>query len=114
MYGCPSGGQPTIQGILIELHEIYQDHFIITFVLIIGFLGCVIMMSYALLAFMVLNGIMALIQLHRGNQQQVEQLTVLSRLMLYPAVFLLTIGIFLGAVWANVSWNFCEQFHKNT
>ena len=24
--------------------------------------------------------------------------------MLYPAVFLLTIGIFLGAVWANVSW----------
>ncbi len=64
----------------------------------------VIMMSYALLAFMVLNGIMALIQLHRGNQQQVEQLTVLSRLMLYPAVFLLTIGIFLGAVWANVSW----------
>lgn len=64
----------------------------------------VIMMSYALLAFMVLNGIMALIQLRRGNQQQVEQLTVLSRLMLYPAVFLLTIGIFLGAVWANVSW----------
>ena len=64
----------------------------------------VIMMSYALLAFMVLNGIMALIQLRRGNRQQVEQLTILSRLMLYPAVFLLTIGIFLGAVWANVSW----------
>ena len=64
----------------------------------------VIMMSYALLAFMVLNGIMALIQSHRGNHQQVEQLTLLSRLMLYPAVFFLAAGIFLGAVWANVSW----------
>ena len=64
----------------------------------------VIMMSYALLAFMVLNGLMALIQMWRGNQQQVEQLTLLSRLMLYPAVFFLAAGIFLGAVWANVSW----------
>ncbi len=64
----------------------------------------VIMMSYALLAFMVLNGIMALIQSHRGNHQQVEQLTLLSRLMLYPAVFFLAAGIFLGAAWANVSW----------
>lgn len=29
---------------------------------------------------------------------------MLSRLMLYPAVFFLAAGIFLGAVWANVSW----------
>ena len=33
-----------------------------------------------------------------------ERLTVLSRLLLYPATFLLGIGIFVGAVWANVSW----------
>ena len=26
------------------------------------------------------------------------------RLMLYPAVFCLAAGIFVGAVWANVSW----------
>ncbi|MBQ9229813.1 MAG: cytochrome c biogenesis protein CcsA [Prevotella sp.] len=64
----------------------------------------VIMMAYALLAFMILNGIFALIQLRRGHHEQVEQLTLLSRLMLYPAVFLLATGIFLGAVWANVSW----------
>ena len=25
-------------------------------------------------------------------------------MILYPAVFLLTAGIFIGAVWANVSW----------
>lgn len=64
----------------------------------------VIMMAYALLAFMILNGIFALIQLKRGHHEQVEQSTLLSRLMLYPAVFLLATGIFLGAVWANVSW----------
>lgn len=27
-----------------------------------------------------------------------------SRLLLYPAVFFLGVGIFIGAVWANVSW----------
>jgi ABC-type transport system involved in cytochrome c biogenesis permease subunit len=60
----------------------------------------IIMMAYALMAFMMLNGIFALFtdQMHR------QQLTVLSRLMLYPAVFMLSAGIFLGAIWANVSW----------
>ena len=33
-----------------------------------------------------------------------ERLTALSRLLLYPAVALLAGGIFIGAVWANVSW----------
>ena len=32
------------------------------------------------------------------------RLTALSRFLLYPAVALLAIGIFVGAVWANVSW----------
>ncbi len=40
--------------------------------------------------------------LHR--YAEVEYLYLLSRLMLYPAVFLLAAGIFIGAVWANVSW----------
>lgn len=62
-----------------------------------------IMMSYALLAFTLLNGVLALC-LCRKHDNRVEQLTLLSRLLLYPAVFFLGIGIFLGAVWANVSW----------
>ena len=33
-----------------------------------------------------------------------DQATALSQFLLYPAVFLLATGIFLGAVWANVSW----------
>ena len=66
----------------------------------------VIMIAYALLAFTLFNGILALalIHLHGENDQRVLQLTLFSRLLLYPAVFFLGAGIFLGAVWANVSW----------
>ncbi len=59
----------------------------------------VIMMAYALFAFMLLNGVWALCV-----PREAERLMTYSRLLLYPAVFLLTTGIFIGAVWANVSW----------
>lgn len=58
-----------------------------------------IMMSYALSAFMMLNGILALCL-----RRSARMLMLLSRLLLYPATFFLGAGIFLGAVWANVSW----------
>lgn len=58
-----------------------------------------IMMSYALFAFLLLNGVLALCLPLRARQ-----LMLFSRLLLYPAVFFLGAGIFLGAVWANVSW----------
>lgn len=68
-----------------------------------------IMMSYALFAFMTLNGVMATIlyifnKKRRSVKINIKQLAVISRLFLYPAVFLLGSGIFIGAVWANVSW----------
>lgn len=65
-----------------------------------------IMVAYSLLAFAMLNGITALILNYTSteNHARVIQLQVLSQLMMYPAVFLLTAGIFIGAVWANVSW----------
>lgn len=59
----------------------------------------VIMMSYALFAFILLNGVWALC-----IPREAERLMTYSQLMLYPAVFLLAAGIFIGAVWANVSW----------
>jgi len=66
-----------------------------------------IMMSYALFGFTTLNGIFAIL-LHHSNPtnhaESIEKLTVMSKIMLYPAVFFLGIGIFIGAVWANVSW----------
>lgn len=58
-----------------------------------------IMVSYALFAFMLLDGILALCM-----PSEAERLMVVSRVMLYPAVFLLALGIFVGAVWANASW----------
>ena len=66
----------------------------------------VIMISYTLLAFTMLNGITAVtIKLTRKNtEEEIAALQRTSILMLYPAVFLLTAGIFIGAVWANVSW----------
>lgn len=64
----------------------------------------VIMIAYCLLAFTMLNGITGLI-LHAYKKSLVEErLQVISQLLLYPAVFCLTIGIFVGAVWANISW----------
>lgn len=65
-----------------------------------------IMVSYSLLAFMMLNGITALVWKYttKNSEAEIEKLAKISRMMLYPAVFLLTAGIFIGAVWANVSW----------
>ena len=66
-----------------------------------------VMCAYALFALQLLLGIYALLG-HRFSlftiHFSLERATALSQLLLYPAVFLLTIGIFLGAVWANVSW----------
>jgi len=66
----------------------------------------VIMIAYSLLAFAMLNGVTATI-LHYTRSDykaEVEYLQVVSNIMLYPAVFLLAAGIFIGAVWANISW----------
>ena len=68
-----------------------------------------VMCAYALFALQMLLGIQALFLMKKNCQLsivncQLERITALSQLLLYPAVFLLTIGIFLGAVWANVSW----------
>ena len=62
---------------------------------------CVIMVAYSLLAFTMLNGITALVVREPGR---VEHLARISHMLLYPALFLLTAGIFIGAIWANVSW----------
>ena len=89
-----------------------------------------IMVSYSLFGFMMFNGITALI-LHftstknkkpvinnksakienpviiedsGKNNDYVVRLQKISQIILYPALFTLTAGIFVGAVWANVSW----------
>ena len=61
-----------------------------------------IVTAYALLLGILVVGVIALIR--PKDLARMERLKSLSTAMLYPAVALLAIGIFIGAVWANVSW----------
>jgi ABC-type transport system involved in cytochrome c biogenesis permease subunit len=70
-----------------------------------------VMASYALLAIIAILSAAALWQRCKAASQaasqaaaQCRRLTATSAMLLYPAVFLLAIGIFVGAVWANQSW----------
>ena len=61
-----------------------------------------VMLAYAILAIITLIAIQCLaLRLHTS---EMERMTALSQFLLYPAVAFLAIGIFIGAVWANVSW----------
>ena len=66
----------------------------------------VIMIAYAQLFFIMLNGISAVVVrlTQPSNTAYLERLRDISLIMLYPAVALLAAGIFIGAVWANISW----------
>ena len=70
----------------------------------------VIMMSFALLSLTFICGLTAvMLRLARGRlaaglHGQLDALRLLSDLFFYPALTALGIGIFIGAVWANVSW----------
>ena len=61
-----------------------------------------IVTAYALLLGMLVVGIIAILK--PKKTARLEQLKSISTAMLYPAVALLAMGIFIGAVWANVSW----------
>lgn len=64
----------------------------------------VIMFSYALFGLTALIGLQGLIAHHRKQEEKEQQLAALSQFLHYPAVALIAIGIFIGAIWANVSW----------
>ena len=61
-----------------------------------------IVTAYALLFGIMVVGIIAILKPKKTDR--LERLKSLSTAMLYPAVALLAMGIFIGAVWANVSW----------
>ncbi len=65
------------------------------------------MLSYTLYAFMAFNSLASLVfsnNIAEAEGNMILRLALLNRFMLYPATFLLTIGMFIGAVWANESW----------
>lgn len=59
----------------------------------------IIMMAFALLSLTFLIGLVALFM-----RREREELALLSQLFLYPALICMGFGIFIGAIWANVSW----------
>lgn len=60
---------------------------------------CSVMMAYALLAVVSINSAIALIDVN--NRRRMAEV---SLALLYPALLLLSLGIWVGAVWANESW----------
>ena len=64
----------------------------------------VIMFSYALFGLMALIGIQGIVLHYRKDHTAEEKLAAMSHFLLYPAIALLAMGIFIGAIWANVSW----------
>ena len=62
-----------------------------------------VMFAYALLLMLLFNAATGLL-LCRLRPAEAVRMQLVGRLLLYPALFALTAGIFVGAVWANISW----------
>lgn len=64
-----------------------------------------IITAYVLLGCTAINASVALfLRVARHNSEKMEKMAVTGRILLYPATLLLMTGIFVGAVWANISW----------
>ncbi|KAA6322738.1 Cytochrome c biogenesis protein CcsA [termite gut metagenome] len=69
----------------------------------------VIMIAYGLCGFMTLNSLTSFTVYFFANRNVnkmvfIEKMKEISELFLYPATFLMGAGIFIGAIWANLSW----------
>ena len=79
---------------------------------LLGIHVSVIMLAYTLFAVIMINGLIGLYAAIASRKTHNTQLlstlnfklSTLSQVLLYPALFCLTAGIFIGAVWANLSW----------
>ena len=61
--------------------------------------------AYVLLGGTAINASVALwYKVVRDNEEKMERMAVIGRTLLYPATLLLTTGIFIGAMWADISW----------
>ena len=73
---------------------------------LLGLHVAIIMVAYALLAFMLINGLAAVIVriCNKNSMLEIERMAEVSRNLLFPAVMCLAFGIIIGSVWANISW----------
>jgi ABC-type transport system involved in cytochrome c biogenesis permease subunit len=68
-----------------------------------------LMVSYGLCGFMAMNSLTSFFiwtfaKKKAEKQANIERMKEISELFMYPASFLMGTGIFIGAIWANVSW----------
>ena len=64
-----------------------------------------IIIAYVLLGCTAINASVALFfGLALKKEEKMERFATIGRILLYPATLLLMTGIFIGAVWANISW----------
>ena len=66
-----------------------------------------VMIAYSLFMFTFLTSTVCLLMMCANNEayrQEVCRLTTVCKLLLYPSVFFMGLGIILGAVWAYESW----------
>lgn len=61
-----------------------------------------VMGAYSLMAMMAMAGIIGLIA--GKDTARSRHIALMERAMLYPAIFLIGTGIFVGAIWADISW----------
>lgn len=73
---------------------------------LLGLHVAIIMIAYALLGFMFVNGLAAVIVriFNKNAAAEIGRMAEISRVMIYPAVMCLAFGIIIGAMWANISW----------
>lgn len=64
-----------------------------------------IAVSYLFIGLLAVNSLIALsLYWLKCDYNRLERMSASGRILLYFATFLLVVGIFLGAVWANISW----------
>lgn len=68
---------------------------------LLGIHVTIIIIAYTLLCCTTINAVIALCS---KNKEKTRTLALFGRAMLYPATMLLATGIFIGAIWANISW----------
>lgn len=71
---------------------------------LLGIHVILIMASFSILGFIFLNSLTAIVFFFKKEQTEVSRLALLSKVLLYPSISLLGLGILMGSIWANTSW----------
>lgn len=71
---------------------------------LLGIHVILIMAAFSLLGFIFLNSLIAIVYFYKKEHIEIQRLALLSKVLLYPSVSFLGLGILIGSIWANTSW----------